>query len=317
MLPGGDGRSRRARLAGPVRRDRRWSASERRTRRIPMPAAPATSTWPKRLARDLRASGDPHGWNARFSRELNATDDRDAFGPRRAAGRSRASTSRRSSSRPGRRRASHRAIHRSPPAARQALRLRPRSAYRDVSGVAQSRRRSSPPSSRPAWSRRTRCSACGRRCHSERQHFLCACFNSYVLNTIVRSAHGQPRHDALVEDLPAPAVAGIGGRSAYRAARPRLSQSGASPRPAGRGAGCGGASLRPRRDAFERLLEGFPLVPRRASARLTPWRGEGVKPCDIVLGQWRTTGLRSICASASAATRARSPARPSTTFPSA
>jgi hypothetical protein len=135
-----------------------------------------------------------------------------------------------------------------------------RLAYRDVSGVAN--RVSLIAALVPAGVVTTHTVFCLRtQMSSERQHFLCACFNSYVTNAIVRLLMGSHVTTALVEDLPIPLWQGSAAdRRIARLAR-RLSQGGASPHLMA----AVQAAVARRYDldvaTFERLLEGFPLVP--------------------------------------------------------
>jgi hypothetical protein len=100
----------------------------------------------------------------------------------------------------------------------------------------------------------------------ERAHYLCACFNSYVLNAVVRLLMGGHVTTSLVEDLPLPPwtgsalerrIARLGRRLSERSSGhsrdwPRLEA--AMQAAVARRFGIGV-------DEFERLLEGFPLVP--------------------------------------------------------
>ena len=136
--------------AYPVRLSSRWiGAVGGPTRRIPDLRRPHDLALIEKLAMEHPRLGDRDGWHADFGRELNATEDRDAFGARGlpvlegkhvhpfvAAS--------------GGRGTAHRAATRRAPAAGAPLRARatrlPRRLWRR-----QSHRRSSPRSSRRAW----------------------------------------------------------------------------------------------------------------------------------------------------------------------
>jgi hypothetical protein len=94
----------------------------------------------------------------------------------------------------------------------------------------------------------------------ERQHFLCAMFNSYVLNALVRMLMGGHVTTTLVASLPVPLWQGDRidrqiARSARRLAAPGT-QNDRAPRLQGAVARRFGVS----RSEFEQVLDGFPLV---------------------------------------------------------
>ena len=172
-----------------------------KSRRIPDVRRAADLERLDTLTRRWPALGDPRGWAAQFGRELNASDDRDLFGddglpvldgkdiapfvaqidpPRRRITRARAEA---------------------------ALPARgftaPRLAYRDVSAV--SNRQSLIAALIPAGVVTTHTLFCVRTpLPLAQQHFLCACFNSYVLNALVRVLMGGHLTTSLVERLPVP-----------------------------------------------------------------------------------------------------------------
>lgn len=227
-------------------------------RRIPDARRPGDLALAERLAREFPRLGDPQGWGAAFGRELNATEDKAAFGPTGL----RVLDGRHLSPFRVAARASERRI--TPSAAERALSdgryRRPRLGYRDVSGVGN--RVSLIAAIVPAGIVTTHTVFCLRTpLPLLRQHFLCACFNSYVANAIVRLLMGGHVTTGLVEDLPMPVWQG--GASDRRLARlaARLARSPWS------------ADLEARLQAavarrfgldartFAALLDGFPLVP--------------------------------------------------------
>lgn len=208
-----------------------------------------TTRWP--------ALGAASGWHVEFGRELNITEDRGSF--------------------------SHRGLpvlegkHIQPfvtdvetprfritaTAAAGALPSRSferaRLAYRDVSAV--SNRQSLIAAIVPAGVVTTHTLFCLKTPLAlPRQHFLCACFNSYVLNTIVRMLMGGHLTTSLVEGLPVPLW--TGSREQRRIAR-------LSGRLAVRSTVRASAVLQALIaheygvdiDAFRQILAGFPLVP--------------------------------------------------------
>ena len=204
------------------------------------------------------------GWNVRFGRELNITEDRPHFGAR------------------GLPVLEGKHVH---PfvvdAASAAFRIarataerllpshgftRPRLAYRDVSGV--SNRLSLIAAIVPAGSVTSHTLFCLRTdLPIEQQHFLCGLFNSYVLNAIVRMLMGGHLTTSLVETLPVPAWTGSGAQRRVA----RLGQKLADGRRHGfTHALLQGAVARmyelDRRE-FQGVLEGFPLVPAHDRGR--------------------------------------------------
>lgn len=227
-------------------------------RRIPDLRRPEDLTWLERLAASHPALGAEAGWGARFGRELNATDDRGSFGTHglpvvegkhigpffvSAA----AVTSR---------------IDRA--AARRLLPdcrfERPRVAYRDVSGVGN--RLSLIAAMLPAGMVSTHTLFCLRTpLPLVQQHFLCALFNSYVLNAVVRLLMGGHVTTSLVEGLPVPAwkntaserrIARLAARLARRRDLPRTNATLQA-----LVAEMYGFDV----SSYTRLLDGFPLVP--------------------------------------------------------
>jgi len=169
--------------------------------RIPDARKPGDLEWLVAQCRRFPALGDKTGWNLTFGRELNATEDREAFGheglpiiegkhiaPYRV---SEAAATRR--------------IH---PAKADALLpsggfRRARLAYRDVAGVGN--RLTLIAAIVPAGVVTTHTLFCLRNTLSDEQHhFLCALFNSSSLNRIVRMLMGGHVTTGLVEHLPAP-----------------------------------------------------------------------------------------------------------------
>jgi hypothetical protein len=147
------------------------------------------------------ALGSDSGWSAEFGRELNATDDRGSFGTRGLPvieGKhiapfvaSIGDTAQRISR--------DRARARLPGLGFE----RPRLAYRDVSSV--SNRLSLIAAIVPPLVVTTHTLLCLRTpMPLVRQHFLCALFNSYVLNAVVRMLMGGHVTTRLIEGLPVP-----------------------------------------------------------------------------------------------------------------
>jgi hypothetical protein len=170
-------------------------------RRIPDIRTPDDLALLRRLRRAFPPLGSAQGWHVAFSRELNATDDRRLF------------------SRTGlpvidgkhlqpfvtHVGASGRFIPRTTAEERFPDRRfdRPRLAYRDVSGVGN--RLSLIAAIVPAGVVTTHTVFCLRtRISLERQRFLLAVFNSYVMNAIVRLLMGSHVTASLVAELPVP-----------------------------------------------------------------------------------------------------------------
>jgi hypothetical protein len=176
-----------------------------RTRRIPDLRREADLSWLSHVMQAHPAIGAADGWQARFSRELNATDDRDAFSPTRARGSLPVADGK------------HIApfvVHqdrcdRFIPAQVASQRLpdrrfeRARLAYRDVSGVGN--RFTLVAAVMPAGVVTTHTLFCLRNdLPLRQQHFLCGIFNSDLLNRVVRMLMGSHVTTSLVEYLPVP-----------------------------------------------------------------------------------------------------------------
>jgi hypothetical protein len=140
---------------------------------------------------------------------------------------------------------------------------RDRLAYRDVSGVAN--RVSLIAAVVPAGVVTTHTVFCLRtRLSLEEQHFLCACFNSYVVNAVVRLLMGNHVTTALVEDLPMPVWRGSAlDRRIARMGR-RMGRARRSPHLANIEARLQAAVARRfglDATTFAAIVGGFPLVP--------------------------------------------------------
>ena len=256
-LPGGD--------ADPG--DRPWpmrfstdgkNGSGGRARRIPDARRPGDLEVADRLARDYPRLGDPAGWGARFGRELNATEDKRAFGATGLPvidGKHLAPF--RVSVPVGGPRLPPGAAHRLLPDGRY---HRDRLAYRDVSGVAN--RVSLIAAVVPAGVVTTHTVFCLRtRLSLEEQHFLCACFNSYVANAIVRLLMGNHVTTALVEELPMPVWRGSAlDRRIARLGR-RMTRARQSPEIEARLQAAVARRFGLDATTFAAIVGGFPLVP--------------------------------------------------------
>ncbi len=212
----------------------------------------------ERLARDYPRLGDAAGWGARFGRELNATEDRKAFGVTGLPvidGKHLAPF--RVSAPAGGRRIAPEAARRLLPDGRY---HRDRLAYRDVSGVAN--RVSLIAAIVPAGVVTTHTVFCLRtRLALEAQHFLCACFNSYVVNAVVRLLMGNHVTTALVEDLPMPVWCDSAlDRRIARMGR-RMRQARRSPEIEARLQAAVARRFGLDATAFAAIVDGFPLVP--------------------------------------------------------
>jgi hypothetical protein len=169
--------------------------------RIPDARRPEDVGWLQRLSRAFPRLGDRDGWSARFGRELNATEDRSAFGDTglpvidgKHIGPFRVELAQ-----------STRRIR--PDAARRLMPdqrfARARLGYRDVSGAAN--RFALIAAIVPANVATTHTLFCLRTpVPLEQQYFLCGLFNSSTLNAIVRLLMGGHVTTALVESLPVP-----------------------------------------------------------------------------------------------------------------
>lgn len=175
------------------------------TRRIPDARDAHQLALLRQLMERFPPLGSPHGWSAAFGRELNATEDRAAFGNRGMPvieGKHIAPFAV----------VADASVHRID--RREALdRLparpfdRARLAYRDVSSV--SNRLSFIAAIVPAHVVTTHTLLCLRTTLPlVRQHFLCALFNSFVLNAVVRMLMGGHVTTSLVENLPVPVWTG-------------------------------------------------------------------------------------------------------------
>jgi hypothetical protein len=135
-----------------------------------------------------------------------------------------------------------------------------RLAYRDVSGVAN--RTSLIAAVVPAGVVTTHTLFCLRTdLPLDRQHYLCALFNSYVLNAVVRLLMGGHLTTSLIESLPVPLWTGAAAQRRVARLAQRLAVHPENPRlrahvqaAVAREYAVGGSE-------FERLLKGFPLVP--------------------------------------------------------
>lgn len=210
-----------------------------------------------RLTRDFPAAGDGTGWALSFGRELNASDDRDAFG--RAGlpivdGKHVSpfvvdahDVQRRIDPGEARRRLPDRRFE------------HPRLGYRDVSGVGN--RLALIAAIVPGGMVTTHTVFCLRtRLTIEQQHFLCACFNSYVLNTLVRALMGGHVTTSLVERLPLPVWRGDAADRRIARLAARLAVRPASARAQARVQQAVARRYGVARDAFAQILDGFPLV---------------------------------------------------------
>ncbi len=229
-----------------------------RTRRIPDARRPSDLEVAERLRRDHPRLGDEAGWAVRFGRELNATEDKQAFGRTGLPvidGKH--LTAFRVSTR-------HSGTRIAPAAARRLLPdgryQRDRLAYRDVSGVAN--RVSLIAAVVPAGVVTTHTVFCLRTpLPLDQQHFLCACFNSYVVNAIVRLLMGGHVTTALVEDLPIPVWRGSApDRRIARLGR-RLVRRPRSPDVETRLQAAVARRFGLDAPTFAAIVDGFPLVP--------------------------------------------------------
>lgn len=171
------------------------------THRIPDVRRPGDLEWLLRITRKFPGLGSADGWNVRFGRELNATDDGKSFGDSGlpvmegkhiAPFRADASA------------ATRRVL---PATARRLLPdgryEHPRLAYRDVSGAAN--RRTLIAAIIPAGALTTHTLFCLRTAlAADQQAFLCGLFNSATLNRFVRMFMGSHVTTALTESLPIP-----------------------------------------------------------------------------------------------------------------
>jgi hypothetical protein len=154
-----------------------------------------------RLTREHPALGGAGGWAIRFGRELNATDDRGSFATRGlpVIEGKHISPFRVDLTQPSARIERREALRRLPYAPFERSRL----GYRDVAGV--SNRTSLIAAVLPPGVVTTHTLFCLKTSLPiDRQHYLCALFNSFVLNAIVRALMGGHITTTLVERLPVP-----------------------------------------------------------------------------------------------------------------
>jgi hypothetical protein len=175
------------------------------TRRIPDLRHDDDLGWLSRVMRAPPALGSADGWKIRFSRELNATDDREAFSPARGRGYLPVADGKHIGPFVAHTERCERFI--SPQLARQCLPdsrfNRARLVYRDVSGVGN--RFTLVAAVMPPCVVTTHTLFCLRNdLPLRQQHFLCGIFNSDLLNRVVRLLMGSHVTTSLVESLPVP-----------------------------------------------------------------------------------------------------------------
>ena len=210
------------------------------------------------LTRRWPALGSPDGWGIAFGRELNVTEDRGAFGERGLpviegkhiqpfvtdirAPRFRITASA--------------AVGAMPSRAFERARL----AYRDVSAV--SNRQSLIAAIVPGHVVTTHTLFCLKTTVDlERQHFLCACFNSFVLNAVVRMLMGGHLTTSLVESLPVPPWMGSPRQRRIARLARRLAAVEASARLSARLQALVALDYSVDRETFDRILATFPIIP--------------------------------------------------------
>jgi len=218
----------------------------------------------ERLRDGCPALGSRTGWHAEFGRELNATEDRAHFSERGLPVVDGKHLDRFSIDATSTR-------HRIPPAlARQLLPdrryERARLGYRDVSGTGNKWPLIA--AIVPAGILTTHTIFCLRSIHSrDAMDLLCAIFNSYVLNAVVRMLMGGHVTSSLVESLPVPArTKNARERRIVRLSR-RLRTADAGPDTEARLQAEVARLYDVDVQEFERLLESFPLVPADARER--------------------------------------------------
>lgn len=202
-----------------------------RSRRIPDLRRNDDLQWLSDITAVHPALGSPDGWNAHFSRELNASDDRDDFIPARQKNALLVAEGKHIGPFLFHAERCERSVHSH--VARQhfpdSRYARPRLAYRDVSGIGN--RYTLVAAVIPAGVVTTHTLFCVRnRFLIDQQHFLCGLFNSNVLNRVVRLLMGGHVTTSLVEQLPVPRWDGSlrqrrVGRIARALARPTLRES--------------------------------------------------------------------------------------------
>ena len=232
-----------------------------------------------RLTRSFPSLGHPEGWNARFGRELNASDDRESFG---AQGLPVVEGKHVAPFRVDVRSTTCRVL---PDVAARLLPdgryQRPRVGYRDVSSVGNMR--SLIAAVLPAGVVTTHTVFCLRTTASlEASHFLCGVLNSFVMNLVVRMLMGGHVTTSLAEQLPIPVWTGD-------ARQRRIARLG---RRLALGRGRSAQRLTAAIEAevarlyevslvdFARIVEGFPLVAKtlrdEAVGRLRRFGSQGV-----------------------------------------
>jgi hypothetical protein len=221
----------------------------------------------ERAAAMFAPLGSPHGWQARFGRELNASDDRDEFRPPGAGlpiVEGKHVESFRCDVGGARHAIPSRAAHRLVPSAGFE---RPRLGYRDVAGA--TNRRTLIAAILPGGCVSTHTVFCLRtRLGLRAQHFLCGLFNSFVLDYLVRLRVSTHVTTAIVERLPVPrredAPEAFAGIAALARVLARRSHPNALARLQARVAALYQLSAA----EFQHILDTFPLVPaaERAAA---------------------------------------------------
>jgi hypothetical protein len=213
-----------------------------------------------RLTRAFPALGAAAGWRARFGRELNATEDRQVFGPRGlpvlegkhiqpfVVDTTKATVR----------------IDLETAGARLPLEPfnRERLAYRDVSAVGN--RLSLIAAVLPAGVVTTHTLFCLKTpLPLEHMHYLCGLFNSYVLNAIVRMLMGGHVTTSLVEDLPVPAWDdGVAATNRLAHLAQQLSHGERSPRTMAILQATAARLYDLSEEEFANVLELFPLIPQ-------------------------------------------------------
>ncbi|MBK9242684.1 MAG: N-6 DNA methylase [Acidobacteria bacterium] len=175
------------------------------SRRIPDLRDDDGMVWLLEVMRAHPAIGGADGWQARFSRELNATDDRDAFSTKAGSGGLPVADGKHIAPFVVNVEQCERFIRAQTAERRLSERrfTRPRLAYRDVSGVGNQFTLIA--AVMPAGVVTTHTLFCLRNeLPIEQQHFLCGVFNSAVLNRVVRLLMGGHVTTSLVEQLPVP-----------------------------------------------------------------------------------------------------------------
>ncbi len=245
--------------------------------RLPDVRRPADLHLVDRLATRFPALGSASGWHVTFGRELNATEDRDHFGPQGLP------VLEGKHIRPFQTDLTAPAHHVDRARAQRLLPdapfERPRLGYRDVSGVGN--RLSLIAAIIPAGALTTHTIFCLRsHIALESQHFLCGLFNSYVLNAIVRMLMGGHLTTSLVEGLPVPPWTMDARQRRIAGLAARLSRS----RRAARVSAVLQAEVAHLyeldEEEFRRVLEGFPLVPRGEREMAVRAFGGGARETD-------------------------------------